>query len=341
MMVKSMDLVFCTLFDSNYLDKGLTLYKSMERCMTDFRLYVFAFDDKCYEVLKSEQYKNLIPISLSEFETDDLLKVKAERTRAEYCWTCSPWIIKHVFDHFNESICTYLDADMEFFSSPQVVFDEMRKNNCSTIIVPHRFKDELAEKEAHDKQGSYCVEFNTFLNDKNGYEALTWWADKCLEWCYYAVPGTTEWYGDQKYLNVFQEKFEGVMVCNHFGVGMAPWNICLVDYVDEKDSIPYVRVIKTGIEYPLIIYHFENVSFITKHILHASSRTSSKELHKVIYDPYIKRLIDNRLYIENKYGIVLSRERRVVTKSPLMRLYQKYILPFRRVKHKFDLYWVK
>ena len=61
------------------------------------------------------------------------------------------------------------------------------------IIVPHRFKDEQAEKEAHDKQGSYCVEFNTFVKDKNGYEALNWWAERCLEWCFYAVPGTTEW----------------------------------------------------------------------------------------------------------------------------------------------------
>ena len=26
-----MDLTFCTLFDSNYIDKGITLYKSMEQ----------------------------------------------------------------------------------------------------------------------------------------------------------------------------------------------------------------------------------------------------------------------------------------------------------------------
>lgn len=336
-----MDCIFCTLFDSNYLDKGITLYKSMERCIPEFRLYVFAFDDKCYEVLEKENYSYLIPVSLSEFETPELLKVKEERTRAEYCWTCSPWIVKHVLDHYNEHICTYIDADMEFFSTPQPVFDEMRNNGCSTIIVPHRFMDEQAEKEAHDKQGSYCVEFNTFVNDKNGYETLSWWADRCLEWCYYAVPGTTEWYGDQKYLNVFPEKFDGVMICNHYGVGTAPWNIQLIECVGEKDDVPQIKVKKTGEVFPLVIYHFENVSFITQHVLHASSRTKSKELHSAIYDPYINELMKNRKNIEKKYGIRLSRVRRVVTKNPIMSLYQRYISPFRRVKHKYDLYWVK
>lgn len=267
----------------------------MVRCIPDFKLYVFAFDDKCYDVLKSEKLSGLIPISLKQFETPELLKVKKERTRVEYCWTCSPWVIKHVIEYYRESICTYIDADMEFFSSPQPIFDEMRQRGCSTIIVPHRFKNDEQEKIEHEAKGTYCVEFNTFLNNANGLEALNWWADRCLEWCFYALPGTTEWYGDQKYLNVFPEKFKGVMVCNHYGVGMAPWNIKLVDYAGKEDGIVKIKVKKTDEVFPVVIYHFENVAYITKHILHASSRTKSVELHNAIYGPYIKRLIENIL----------------------------------------------
>ncbi len=181
---------------------------------------------------------------MKEFETPELLSVKKERTQTEYNWTCSPWIIRHVLDYYHEPVCTYIDADMEFLSSPQPVFDEMKEKGCSTIIVPHRFKSEKLEKEIHDKQGSYCVEFNTFVNDKNGYDALSWWADRCLEWCFYTVPGSTEWYADQKYLNVFPEKFAGVMVCNHYGVGLAPWNISLIDYCGEYDNAPVIKVKK-------------------------------------------------------------------------------------------------
>lgn len=336
-----MDLIFCTLFDSNYLDKGITLYQSMKRCLKEFRLYVFAFDNLCYKVLEKENLSNLTVISLQEFETEELLAIKEERTAAEYCWTCSPWIIKHVIEKYHEDICTYIDADMLFFSSPQSVFDEMREKGCSTIIVPHRFKNAIEEKEAHDKVGSYCVEFNTFVNDENGMKTLNWWARRCLEWCFYAVPGTTEWYGDQKYLNAFPEKFEGVMICNHYGVGFAPWNINLVDYAGEDEQhVPYISVRSTGEKFPVVLYHFENVSYLTRHILHASSRTKSQELHKVIYDPYIDQLVNNRKMIEKEYGFILSKARRVVTRNPLMAFYQKYISPFRRVKYLHDLYWV-
>lgn len=335
-----MDLIFCTTFDSNYIDKGLALYDSMVKCMGKFKLYIFAFDLRCEEILRKEKLDNAIIVGMKEFETPKLLKIKEERTRAEYCWTCSSWSIKYVLEKFKENICTYIDADMLFFSNPQGVFDEMHSKNCSTIIVPHRFKNAEEEKKAYDSVGAYCVEFNTFVNDKNGKEALDWWADQCLKWCYYAVPGTTEWYGDQKYLNVFPDKFMGVMICDHYGVGLAPWNTKLVDSAGIINGVPNIRVKSSGITFPVIIYHFESVGFLTNHIIHAPSGIKSKELHHNIYDVYIRILISKRKYIEDKYGYKMSKKRRVVTKNILMRLYQKYILPIRRIKSLSDLYWI-
>lgn len=336
-----MDLIFCTTFDSNYLDKGLVLYDSMVKCMEEFKLYVFAFDSKCEEILKKENLKNVVIVGMNEFESPELLEVKAERTRAEYCWTCSSWSVKYVLEKYGEKICTYIDADMMFFSSPQCIFDEMHKKKCSTIIVPHRFRSEEEEKKAHDEVGSFCVEFNTFVNDENGKTALDWWAYQCLKWCYYAVPGTTEWYGDQKYLNVFPEKFEGVMVCDHYGVGLAPWNTCLVDSAGENDGVPYIRVIGTDMIYPVIIYHFESVSFLSKHILHAPSGMRSKILHHDVYDVYVRNILNKRQYIEAKYRYKISKTRRVVTNNLLIKLYHKYISPIRRIKSIKDIYWVK
>ena len=42
---------FCTLFDSNYLTRGLAMYESLKKYSDDFYLYIFAFDDKSYELL--------------------------------------------------------------------------------------------------------------------------------------------------------------------------------------------------------------------------------------------------------------------------------------------------
>lgn len=335
-----MDLIFCTTFDSNYLDKGLVLYDSMNKCMDEFRLYIFAMDSKCEKILKEEDLKNVIVIGMDEFETPALLKAKAERTKAEYCWTCSSWSIKHVLERYNEKICTYIDADMMFFSNPQCIFDELHRKKCSTIIVPHRFKNAIEEKKAHDEVGTYCVEFNTFMNDKNGKEALDWWAEQCLKWCFYAVPGTTQWYGDQKYLNVFPEKFEGVMICNHYGVGLAPWNTCLVDSAGEINNVPYIKVISTNEKYPVILYHFESLVFLTNHILHAPSGMKSKHLHKNIYDVYVKNIIYKRWYIKEKYNFEMSKARRVITNNILIKFYHKYIVPIKRIKSINDLYWV-
>lgn len=334
-----MDQVFCTLFDSNYLDKGLVLYDSMTECLGEFKLYVFAFDEKCLDILTEQNLDKMVVIPLKEFETEDLLRVKQERTRAEYCWTCTAWTIKYVLDHYGEDMCTYIDADMMFFSSPQAVFDDMRAKGCSIIIVPHRFKTIEEEKKAHDTVGSYCVEFNTFVNNVDGRAALDWWADRCLEWCYYAVPGTTEWYGDQKYLNVFPEKFKGVYICEHAGVGLAPWNNMLVDYAENSPL--RIKVKESGEVYPLVLYHFENVSFLTNHILHASSGLKSKELHKYIYDVYISRIINKRRQIQQESNFIISKKRRILTKNVIMKIYQKYIGPIRRIKRLSDLYWVK
>ena len=53
-----MKLNFCTLFDSNYLLKGLSLYESLvKQCKSDFHLYVFLFDDKSYDIMKKLNLK--------------------------------------------------------------------------------------------------------------------------------------------------------------------------------------------------------------------------------------------------------------------------------------------
>ena len=78
---------FCTLFDSNYLTRGLALYYSLEKHCADFHLYIFAFDKKCYQVLKKINLSKATIISLTEFEDVELLKVKPSRSKAEYCLT--------------------------------------------------------------------------------------------------------------------------------------------------------------------------------------------------------------------------------------------------------------
>ncbi len=219
-----MTTILCTLYNSLYLDKGLVLYDSLSESADDFKLYVLCMDDKCYEVLSDINLEHQIPIRLSDFECGDegLLKAKSNRSMGEYCWTCSSSFIRYILHKYNEPICTYIDADMYFYNNPQILIDEMIDKGKSVMMVPHRFSEKNV-KEA-EIVGTYCVEFNTFLNDRNGNIVLNHWRSKCLDCCSNLGDGI-HW-GDQKYMDEWPMLFpNSVHVCNNLGAGIAPWNI--------------------------------------------------------------------------------------------------------------------
>ena len=61
---------FCTLFDSYYLDKGIALYQSLEKASDDFHLYIFCFDDKSRDVLKSRNMKHATILHHTDIEKE-------------------------------------------------------------------------------------------------------------------------------------------------------------------------------------------------------------------------------------------------------------------------------
>lgn len=275
---------FCTLFDSYYLSRGINLYKSLEEQCVDFHLYIFAFDDYSFNVLVIMNLKSATIISLKDFESEDLLAIKSTRTTAEYCWTCTASTILYSLEKFNLDHCTYLDADMMFFSSPEPIFKEIGEGSIG--ITAHNFSKDLIKEEIY---GKYCVQFVFFRNNQEGLQVLNWWKNKCLEWCYAILE--EERYGDQKYLNYFQEKFNGVVEIKHFGAGVAPWNVNRFDiYLKNNEIILSEKILQ---EVPLIFYHFQGLKFKEKNniiISEPSNINISIKILNIIYLPYINQL---------------------------------------------------
>ena len=209
---------FCTLFNSNYLSRGLALFESLKKVSPDFHLYIVAFDEECHQYLEELHESGLTIISLADFEDEELKRVKSGRTVAEYCWTCTSSVILYCIEKFQLPSCTYLDADMIFYEDPLILIQEMV--NESILITEHRY---IRDYDVSATHGKYCVQFMYFKNDENGLIALRWWRDRCLEWCFaYLEDGK---FGDQLYLNDWPERFRGVHVLQHPGGGLAPWNI--------------------------------------------------------------------------------------------------------------------
>lgn len=317
---------FCTLFDSYYLDKGIALYKSLEKVSKDFKLYIFCFDDKSFEVLNDLNLNHAVIIHHSDFETPALLEKKKERSKAEYCWTCTSVTIEYVLDHYLVDNCTYIDSDLYFYADPQMLFDEIEKEGANVVIVPHRFKDNEYGRKLEKRNGKYCVEFNYFDQSDKGRKVLTWWKDKCYEWCY--DQPEPDRMGDQKYLNNWTKDFEGVHELQHLGGGVAPWNLEQYSLVSINGN-DIVMSTNDGIQFPLVFYHFQNIRYMPGNKVNIKSQTKDKKLKYAIYIPYLKVIEDIRNMLTKEYEISYDQKGIVRSSNPIVGFLQKHFAAFK------------
>ena len=324
---------FCTLFDSYYLDKGLALYRSLKKQTDDFRLYIFCFDDKSQEILLSLNLTHAEVIHHTKIENEKLLKLKDERSKAEYCWTCTPVIIQYVLDNCDVENCTYIDADLFFFADPQLLFNEITEYNANTVITPHRFTNSIKDRRLCKRSGKYCVEFNYFDQSENSREALSWWRERCEEWCFHLYE--PERMGDQKYIEKFPQLFRGVHELQHLGGGVAPWNLRQYRYVKTENNNIIFREISTGKEFPVVFYHFQNLRYLTQNRVNVSSETHSKATKDALYITYLKEIEQCRKELK-KYGVLFS-VKKVYSSNKIISFLQGNILRF-KVKSLSDIY---
>lgn len=270
---------FCTLFDRNYLYKGLALYDSLTQVCRNFKLWILCFDDIAYGLLKKMDLKNIILISLSEFEDEGLLGVKNSRTPVEYCWTTTPSLPLYILKKWNKiDSIAYLDADLYFYADPFVIYEEL--DSGSILVVSHNYSKRYAKNEL--KHGKFNVQFLIFKNNVEGLRCLEWWRDKCLDWCY--VRYESRKWGDQKYLDEWPQRFSGVKVLSHKGGGVAPWNIQNYDIKKVEDKI-FID------DQELVFYHFHQLNIINPNAYDLSrGYPLSRNVIELIYKPYISQL---------------------------------------------------
>lgn len=269
---------FCTLFDSNYLTRALVMYHSLEETGEDFRLYAVCFDDLAYQVLLKCNLPKLVAIPLDEFESAELRAVKGQRTAGEYCWTCTPYVIRYVLDTYHLPEVTYLDADLCFYEKPSLLLREFEQSGASVLITSHRYTPRYDQSAT---SGIYCVQFMTFKADARGLTVLQWWQDRCLEWCYNRVEDGK--FGDQKYLDDWLQRFAGVHALQHIGGGVAPWNVQQYQVSNRLGKL-YVN------EHPLVFYHFHGYKHYIDNTLDLGGYQLARPVTDLIYRPYVQAL---------------------------------------------------
>lgn len=288
---------FCTLFDSYYILKGISLYCSLEGVTQDFHLYVMAFDHASYDKLRALDFSHMTVELLDDFETPELLAVKPLRSKAEYCWTCGPSVIWYFMKKYHLPDMTYLDSDLFFMSDPHIIQQEI--GNSSVCITEQGIGGKSAEL-----YGRYCVQYMYFKNDAEGCHTLSWWRDRCIEWCYQRFEEGK--YGDQKYLDYFPKLSASLCVIQNPGVGIAPWNM-------GNSTVRGNVILKDGVEYPFVFYHMHGITVAIqdgKLIMRSQHHYFTKEQIDIFLKPYaslnlnvLNTYFSKQLYSFEVYGI--------------------------------------
>jgi hypothetical protein len=269
------------------------MYESLNEHSSDFQLYIFAFDNLTNEILLNLRLNKVTVVALNEFETEELKKVKEERSIAEYCWTCTPSIISYVLKNFSVADCTYIDSDLFFYSDPVILLSELDQYKKNVLITEHRFSY-LPRLYEEKRAGRFCVQFITFRNEETSLNILDKWRRQCIEWCYARYEDGR--FGDQKYLDEWPDEYDNIHILLHQGGGVAPWNIRRYKFSREVNSIKGI-IHKTRSEFNLVFFHFQYIKFLKNGTFDVGWYLISPYMKKLLYEPYLIKVeeIEKRL----------------------------------------------
>lgn len=288
---------YCTYFDHRYLPRALVLYRSLKRFEPHARVWALCMDDLAFRAVTELNERDLVPISLGEFEASDpeLLEVKGERSVVEYYFTCTPSLPLHVFERDSAlDQVTYIDADLRFFNSPQPLFDELGENSVS--IIPHRYPDDMRHMEI---AGIYNVGWLTFRLDERALSVLKDWRVQCLDWCFDRFEDGK--FADQKYLDYWPARFAGVTVLKNPGANLAPWNL-------RRHHLSMVERSISVDGNPLIFFHYHGMKRVGGPLwnlyLAEYAVRPSRLVIREIYAPYLQELAAATKRVQRSIGSV-------------------------------------
>lgn len=270
--------------------RGLSLYESMTEWCENFTLWIVCLDKNTFNRLNKLNLNNVSLVFLEKIEDKNLELIKSQRSRVEYYWTITPFLIQFVLKSDTQiKYLTYIDADIFFTANPEPIFLEFKKSKSSVLITEHAYSPQYDQSET---SGKYCVQFLIF--DRDAIDTiLELWKKQCFNWCFDRYEDGK--FGDQLYLNDWPELYgDKVHILQQKGWALGPWNATRFSWSEG------------------IFYHFHQFALIHKKIAILGTYNLPNPLVKNIYLEYIKVMKKISLEFDISYRI----------NSPILKLFR-------------------
>lgn len=239
---------YCTYFDANYLPRGVLMIRSLKRHDATAVVHVLCCDDLTHSAMVALSIDGVRPIRMSELVDADpgFAGARHDRTRIEWYFTATSCLVNllvHRLAHVRRIV--YLDADLYFFASPEILLAEAE--GSSVQVIEHRFAPHFASLATY---GRFNVGWIGFGTSEEGRRVITDYRRSCLEWCHDRVEGDR--YADQKYLDSWPERYPACRVSDIKGANVAWWNMHRAEPRDFGGRL-YMGADR------LIFFHFQNI----------------------------------------------------------------------------------
>jgi hypothetical protein len=292
---------FCTYFDSNYLLRGVAMYRSLKRHAPDAELWVLCLDGAVRAELERAGLDGMRLVPLEELEAADpeLAAARRDRSLVEYYFTCTASWCRYVMARAQPGeVVVFVDADLLFFRSAVEAIAELGAG--SILIVPHRFPP---ESSLSAKFGEFNVGLIAFTNDANAQACVRTWRSQCLEWCRDVPDGAR--YADQKYLDAWPRQFSGVRVSQRPGIGLAPWN-----WAGHELTLDGSQILVDG--EAVVFFHFHGLTLFSSWLYDSGTReygVAGGRAEKALYGTYLRELRESTLLLQGRGVNVRLRDR--------------------------------
>jgi hypothetical protein len=275
---------YCTYFDHRYAAQGLAMIRSVRAQGGGGPVWVLCLSLEAEAIVRHFGLPDVRIVRLGEVEDHfpALPAAKDDRSTIEYYFTLTPHIIRYVFDRaLDAQRVAYLDGDLYFFGTPDLVWREM--GDAPVAIIPHNFHKGA---EHLGKYGRYNVGWVSFSRSEQGLACLDFWAASCRNWCH-DVPDDGR-FADQGYLDQFHEHAPELAAIRHKGCNLGPWNVGSYD----------IRVMDGAVRVdgqPLLFFHFTGFKkglagrWYNSHRIYRTGTSAVVRDH--IYRPYLAALV--------------------------------------------------